>query len=79
MSNWLDPNYVRKRSHIHRPFEEAREFVRGLGLKKTDDWKKYCQGKMPEKGKRPKDIPSDPGVIYAKVGWINMKDWLGSP
>ena len=32
---------------------------------------------MPEKGKRPIGIPSNPNIIYADDGWVDMKDWLG--
>ena len=70
---------IHKNKNRWRPFNEARAYVRKLKLTGFNEWRKYCQGKMPEKGKRPKDIPSDPGLIYANAGWINMKDWLGSP
>ena len=54
------------------PFEEAREFVRGLGLKSIIEWKEYSKS-----GKRPKDIPSSPNTIYRDKGWVGLKDWLG--
>ncbi len=44
------------------PFEEAREFVRGLDLKSQSEWRKFCKGEMPEKGSLPVDIPSKPAV-----------------
>src|SRR4030042_3341444 len=33
-----------------RPFEEAREFVRGVGLRNHAEWRKYCEGQLSEKG-----------------------------
>ena len=44
-----------------RLFEEAREFVRSLGLKNKKEWKKYSSS-----GKRPDDIPTHPERVYSK-------------
>jgi hypothetical protein len=56
-----------------RPFEEAREFVRSLELGHKDDWADYCRS-----GKRPADIPSAPGAVYANKGWDGWSDWLAN-
>ncbi len=61
-----------------RPFKEARKFVRGLGLENTFEWYKYCAGELPEKGRLPRDIPSNPHPAYKDHGWISMGDWLGT-
>jgi len=61
-----------------RPFEKAREFVRGLGLKNSDEWRKYCLGKLSSKGLIPTDIPTNPHRSYANTGWKGMGDWIGS-
>ncbi|MDA2916954.1 DEAD/DEAH box helicase family protein [Nitrospinae bacterium AH_259_B05_G02_I21] len=61
-----------------RPFEEAREFARSLGLRKRLDWKKYCEGGLPVKGKLPEKIPSDPNIVYKNNGWISWDNWLGT-
>jgi hypothetical protein len=58
---------------IHRPFEQARDFVRSLGLKDVIEWLDYCKS-----GKRPADIPSDPSLFYRGKGWISYTDWLGA-
>lgn len=55
------------------PFEEAREFVRGLNFKSRNDWDRYC--KM---GKKPFNIPSIPGVTYKNNEWSGWGDWLGT-
>jgi hypothetical protein len=43
----------------YRPFNEAREFVRSLGLKTTEEWREYCKS-----GKKPDDIPAAPWRVY---------------
>jgi hypothetical protein len=42
-----------------RPFKEAKEFVRGLGLKQQKEWLDYCAS-----GNKPDDIPSNPWSVY---------------
>ena len=61
-----------------RPFEEAREFVRGLGLKSSTEWRAFCKGEMPERGELPLDVPAAPSNVYANKGWESMGDWLGT-
>jgi len=61
-----------------RPFEEAREFVRGLNLKNEKEWTLYCQNELKDKELKPIDIPSSPRAIYKLNGWKNIKDWLGT-
>ncbi len=55
------------------PFEEARIFVRRLKMKSHSEWIKYCKS-----GKRPNNIPSNPGNIYKDKGWNGMRDYLGN-
>jgi superfamily II DNA or RNA helicase len=69
-SDWLG-NGVRRSGW--RPFEEARAFVRSLGLESRADWKIYCRS-----GKKPVDIPVEPNGAYADAGWAGMGDWLGN-
>lgn len=60
-----------------RPFEEAREFARFLGLYGKSAWQSYAAGntKLPS---RPLDIPSDPRRTYLNEGWNGWGDWLGT-
>jgi len=44
---------------VHRSFEEAKKFVRSLGLKSTQEWIDYCKS-----GNKPDDIPSSPWNVY---------------
>jgi superfamily II DNA or RNA helicase len=54
------------------PFEEAREYVRGLGLKSSTEFTEFWR-----KGKLPKNIPSKPRFVYGSEGFISMPDFLG--
>jgi superfamily II DNA or RNA helicase len=56
-----------------RKFEDARDFVRRLGLKSETEWRGYCKS-----GKKPADIPAHPDRTYAEDGWVGMGDWLGT-
>ena len=56
-----------------RPFEEAREFARGLGLTGRKKW--LIWAKTVEK---PEDIPASPPSVYKDKGWIDWGDWLGT-
>ena len=55
-----------------RSFEDARAFMRTLGLKSKKEWEAWKSS-----GKRPCDIPSTPQTTYASSGWISYPDFLG--
>ncbi len=78
MGDWLGTGNVAPYLRRFRPFEEAREFARGLDLKSATDWKKFYKGELPEKGALPEDIPASPGRTYKELGWKGMGDWLGT-
>ncbi|MFQ5964910.1 MAG: DEAD/DEAH box helicase family protein [Candidatus Scalinduaceae bacterium] len=61
-----------------RPFEEAREFSRSLGLKSNSEWREYCKGKLSKTGTLPDDIPAKPERTYEDKGWNGWGDWLGT-
>src|SRR5262249_13391205 len=69
IGNWLGTGR-RKRGNWRR-FEEARAFVRSLGLECRADWETYCRS-----GKKPDDIPNAPANVYADAGWDGWGDWL---
>jgi len=56
----------------HLPFEEARAFVRSLGLNGVVEWRVYC-----ESGKKRDAIPASPHVVY-KDDWRGWGDWMGT-
>ena len=68
MKDWLGYNPKDK----HRPFEEAREYVRTLGIPSVDEWRVYCAA-----GNLPNGIPSNPQRVYRGLGWVDWWDWLG--
>ena len=72
------PVKVRGPSKKFRSFEEARKFVRALGLKNHKEWRQYCQGKLPGRMPKPKDIPADSQNVYKAQGWQGLGDWLGT-
>ncbi|XRB03747.1 methyltransferase domain-containing protein [Pycnococcus provasolii] len=55
-----------------RSFEDARTYVRTLGLKSRDAWREWSSS-----GERPHDIPGDPYNTYASSGWTSYGDFLG--
>jgi hypothetical protein len=71
-SNWVDWLGAGKKTGGWRPFKEAREFVRSLGLTGTSGWEKYCKS-----GNMPTDIPRHPPGVY-RDHWSNWADWLGA-
>lgn len=62
----------------YRNFESAREYVRVLGLKSGNEWKKYCKNELNKLPPKPNDIPANPNRTYKNNGWISMGDWLGT-
>ena len=69
--DWLGNGKMSKEQF--RAFEEARDFVRSLGLLDTNEWKSYCNS-----GIKPDDIPKYPNKVYEDKGWSGMGDWLGN-
>lgn len=59
-------------------FQEAREFVRSLGLNGQAEWRLYYKNELDGYDPKPGDIPTDPKRVYKNKGWIDMSDWLGT-
>jgi hypothetical protein len=55
-----------------KSFEDAREFVRSLGIKTEPEWRRWMSIH-----KKPIDIPANPEKIY-KDQWTGMGDWFGT-
>jgi len=70
--DWLGTGTIAPWKRTYRSFDEARAFVRALGLKNAKDWEKYCRI-----GDKPDDIPARPDRTYAGKGWMGLRDWLG--
>jgi superfamily II DNA or RNA helicase len=71
--DWLGTGRVSNRKRIFRPFDEARGFVRTLGLDSQKAWRAYCNS-----GNKPHDVPGNPNAVYAEEGWDGYGDWLGT-
>jgi hypothetical protein len=71
--DWLGTGTIATYVFQYRPFNEARAFVQGLGLKSHTEWREYCKS-----GKKPADIPANPNRTYADAGWLGWGDWLGT-
>ena len=76
--DWLGTGSIANYNKQYLPFEEARAFVRSLGLKSGSQWGKYCKGEIPNLPPKPDYIPQSANRTYAKDGWISMGDWLGT-
>ena len=71
--DFLDTGNISQRQHYYKPFEQARDFVRKLGLETYGEWRRYCKSK-----EKPWDIPSKPEDYYKNKGWTDFGDWLGT-
>ncbi len=78
LGDWLGTRTVATNARKYRSFNAAKAFVRVLCLKNQGEWYAYCQGKLPEKGPLPSDIPASPHWVYRKKGWKGFGDWLGT-
>lgn len=76
--DWLGTRTIAPKNRRYRSFCEARSFVRSLQLGGTVEWYRWSRGGLPEKGKRPLDIPSAPWLVYRGKGWKDFGDWLGT-
>ncbi len=78
MGDWLGTGRIANQQRRFLPFRKARAFVRSLRLKNIEQWERWYQGYLLEKGTRPPDIPSTPGRTYRDHGWKGYGDWLGT-
>lgn len=76
--DWLGTGIIAPKLRKFQPFKKARAFVHKLGLKSEKEWRMFRKGQMPDKGRLPHDIPTNPNQIYANNGWVSMGDWLGT-
>jgi hypothetical protein len=76
--DWLGTGNVSNRLRRFRSFDSAGDFARSLGLTSQTEWRVFCKGLLPEKGRKPTDIPQSPQRTYANKGWSGYGDWLGT-
>ncbi len=73
MPDWLGTKIGYMGNGKFLPFEEAREYVRGLNLKNQGEYSKWSNSKD-----RLYSIPGNPRKIYDGKGWMGYGDWLGT-
>ena len=73
IGDWLGKGERDSKNRQWRPFPEARDYVRSLGLRNGAEWSAHCKS-----GDLPADIPTDPGRAYIDSGWQSLGDWLGT-
>lgn len=66
LNDWLGIDW----DGFYLSFEEARAFIRKLGLKNQNEWSEYRKNK-------PANIPSNPNRHY-KNEWLSTGDWIGT-
>ena len=73
--DWLGTGYVSTRKRNFWLYEDAKAFVRELGIKTKREWDKYGRS-----GERPTYIPGNPYYVYKDEipGWAGYGDWLGT-
>jgi superfamily II DNA or RNA helicase len=72
IGDWLGTFKKANKDLNFRDFEQARIFVRSLGLKYGTEYEEWART-----DKRPLDIPMQPGAYY-KDEWKGWGDWLGT-
>ena len=71
--DFLGTGTVSPQNKKHRIFEDARKYVQLEKILTQKKWKEYCKS-----NKKPKDIPSNPNLVYKNKGWNGYPDWLGT-
>jgi len=70
--DWLGTGIIATYVIKYREFEEAKKFIRSLGLKSVNEWREYSKS-----GKRPIDIPLNLAKTYKK-DWKGWGDLFGT-
>ncbi len=71
--DWLGTGTIAHFNRTYRKFEEARNFVRQLELRNSQEWSDWAKNDS-----KPDDIPADPYSVYKDQGWLGMGDWIGT-
>jgi hypothetical protein len=66
MGDWLGTGTIATLQREYRPFEEAREYIRKLGINTQEEWREYRKS-----DNKPPDIPANPNRTYKEEwkGW----------
>ena len=55
-------------------WDDARNYVRSLGLKNQKEWLEWRRDVRPHRDKVPVHIPRTPETVYPE--WVSLRDWL---
>ena len=72
LGDWIGTNKVAAKNISFKSLKDAKEYVFNLNIKTWKEWVLYCKS-----GQKPKDIPSNPRVVYKNDGWIGLADFFG--
>ncbi len=59
-------------------YDKAQAVVSNLGIKTSNEWKKFCSWDPNEIGLKPANIPISPHAFYKNSGWKGYGHWLGT-
>jgi len=75
-NDWLGTDFIAWQKRQWLTFKDAKKFVHKLKLSGEKEWRLYCANKLHGLSDKPKNIPSNPKVVYKE--FINIGDWLGT-
>ncbi len=70
--DFLGAEIIANRQRVFLSFEEAKKYVRSLGLKSETEWRAWAKSDL-----RPKNIPAGPSHKYSQE-WQGWSDFLGT-
>jgi hypothetical protein len=75
--NW--PDFLRFTPRTWMPFEQAKKFVRRLGLRNQKEYRQWVTGRLQRKGVpiRPESIPNNPDQVYS-AQWQGFNNFIGT-
>jgi hypothetical protein len=76
--DWLGTGRVHASKVRYRTYNEARAYVRRLGIRTEPEWRAWCRGERSDLPSRPPDIPSNPQRTYRDSGWMSWGEFLGT-
>lgn len=59
-------------------YNEARDFVRSIGIKTGIEWNKYLKGELRGLPPKPSTIPANLASHYIGKGWMSWRNFLGT-
>ena len=71
-NDWVSIDFEKENKYLK--FNEARNYVRKLGIESQKEWILWCRDRDLSVLK----IPTNPNVIYKNSGWISFSDWTGN-